>query len=149
MNIAVTRVAIVAAGFLAAALADAQEADLVLRNGVIWTVDDANPRAQAVAALRDRIVYVGTDAGVERHIGPGTRVIDLGGKLVTPGFYDNHVHFEGTGRLLYGLNLLDVSTRQTNLVFPEQGDDSHWKQHHLEERENEESVDIAGQRQRK
>ena len=112
MNIAVTRVAIVAAGFLAAALADAQEADLVLRNGVIWTVDDANPRAQAVAALRDRIVYVGTDAGVERHIGPGTRVIDLGGKLVTPGFYDNHVHFEGTGRLLYGLNLLDVSTEK-------------------------------------
>ncbi len=91
----------------------AQEADLVLRNGVIWTVDDETPRAEAVASLRDRIVYVGSDAGVDRHIGRNTRVIDLGGKLVTPGYNDNHVHFATTGRLLYGLNLLDVSDERT------------------------------------
>ncbi|MDH4107545.1 MAG: amidohydrolase [Gammaproteobacteria bacterium] len=109
MNIAVSRVAVAAALLFTALPAAAQEADLVLRNGIIWTVDDSNPRAEALASLRDRIVYVGSNAGVERYIGPGTRVIDLGGKLVTPGFYDNHVHFEGTGRLLYGLNLLDVS----------------------------------------
>ena len=87
----------------------AQEADLILRNGVIWTVDDDNPRAEAVASLGDRIVYVGSNAGVEKFRGNGTRVIDLDGKLVMPGFNDNHVHFESTGRLLYGLNLLDVS----------------------------------------
>ena len=54
----------------------------------------------------------GSNAGVAAHIGPDTEVIDLGGAFVTPGFYDNHVHFEGTGRLLYGLNLLDVSDEQ-------------------------------------
>jgi len=92
-----------------AGMAVAQEADLVLRNGVVWTVDEGNPRAEAIASLRDKIVYVGSDAGVEQYIGAATRVVDLTGKLVMPGFNDNHVHFESTGRLLYGLNLLDVS----------------------------------------
>ncbi len=96
-------------GCLISAAGLAQEADLVLRNGVIWTVDDDNPRAEAVASLGDRIIYVGDDAGIGAHIGPDTQIIDLGGALVTPGYNDNHVHFASTGRLLYGLNLLDVS----------------------------------------
>ena len=87
----------------------AQVADLVVRNGVIWTVDEDNPRAEALASLGEQIIYVGDDAGVARHIGPETRVVDLDGKFVTPGYNDNHVHFASTGRLLYGLNLLDVS----------------------------------------
>ena len=87
----------------------AQQADFVARNGVIWTVDEANPRAEAIAALNGRLIYVGSSDGVARHIGPDTEIIDLDGAFVTPGFYDNHVHFESTGRLLYGLNLLDVS----------------------------------------
>ena len=91
----------------------AQEADLVLRSGVIWTVDDDNPRAEAIASAGDRILYVGSNSGVERFIGADTKVVDLAGKFVTPGFYDNHVHFESTGRLLYGLNLLDVSDEKS------------------------------------
>jgi len=91
----------------------AQTADLVARNGVIWTVDEKNPRAEALASLNGRLIYVGSNRGVEQHIGPNTTVVDLGGSFVTPGFYDNHVHFEGTGRLLYGLNLLDVSDEAT------------------------------------
>jgi hypothetical protein len=91
----------------------AQEADLVLRNGVIWTVDDDNPRAEAMASAGDRILYVGSNSGVERFVGADTEVVDLAGKFVTPGFYDNHVHFESTGRLLYGLNLLDVSDEKS------------------------------------
>ncbi len=87
----------------------AQDADLVIRNGTIWTVDDNNPRAEAIASRNGKIIYVGSDVGAAQHIGATTEVIDLGGAFVTPGFYDNHVHFEGTGRLLYGLNLLDVS----------------------------------------
>ena len=86
-----------------------QQADFVARNGNIWTVDEANPQAQALAALNGRFIYVGSDDGVENHIGAETEVIDLDGAFVTPGFYDNHVHFESTGQLLYGLNLLDVS----------------------------------------
>jgi len=87
----------------------AQDADFVVQNGVIWTVDDDNPRAEAIAARNGRIIYVGSNAGAAQHIGSATEVVDLDGSFVTPGFYDNHVHFEGTGRLLYGLNLLDVS----------------------------------------
>lgn len=90
----------------------AQEADLILRNGVIWTVDDANPQVESVATLDGKIIYAGSNSGVGKHIGDRTRVIDLKGKFVVPGFNDNHVHFAGTGRLLYGLNLLDVSDEQ-------------------------------------
>jgi len=93
----------------AAPAAWAQNADLVVRNGTIWTVDDDNPGAEAFAVQDGRFVYVGSDAGVKQHIGPETEVIDVDGAFVTPGFYDNHVHFESTGQLLYGLNLLDVS----------------------------------------
>lgn len=94
---------------LAAPAAAAQQADLVLLNGSIWTVDYEQPQAEAVASLDDRIDDVGDNDGAARHIGDGTQVVDLGGAFVTPGFNDNHVHFASTGRLLYGLNLLDVS----------------------------------------
>jgi predicted amidohydrolase YtcJ len=90
-----------------------QEADVVFRNGVIWTVDENKPRAEAVASLGGRLVYVGSDEGVQAYIGDSTEIIDLEGQFVTPGYYDNHVHFEGTGRLLYGLSLLDVSDEET------------------------------------
>jgi predicted amidohydrolase YtcJ len=103
---------IVVALAAAAAPASAQVADFVARNGVLWTVDEANPEAEAVAALNGRLIYVGSNDGVAAHIGPQTEVVDLQGAFVTPGFYDNHVHFEGTGRLLYGLNLLDVSDEE-------------------------------------
>ena len=106
------KISIVFALLAAAAAAAAEDADLVLQGGFVWTVDEDNPGAEAIAVVRDRIVYVGADAGVEQYIGAETRVIDLDGKLVVPGFNDNHVHFEGTGRLLYGLNLLDVSTER-------------------------------------
>ncbi len=96
-------------GCIAAPAVSAQHADLVARNGKLWTVDDSNPSAEALAVLDGRFIYVGSDVGIDQHIGPDTEVIDLDGAFVTPGFYDNHVHFESTGQLLYGLNLLDVS----------------------------------------
>jgi len=94
---------------MSAAVAQDQVADLILQNGVIWTVDQDQPQAEAVASRGDRILFVGSTADVAEYRGPDTRVIDLQGKLVIPGFNDNHVHFESTGRLLYGLSLLDVS----------------------------------------
>ena len=109
MKTVVMAVTVLCVSLLATLRAGAEEADLVLQNGVIWTVDDESPRAEAIASLRDRIVYVGTNRGVREYISDETRIIDLDGKLVVPGFNDNHVHFESTGRLLYGLNLLDVS----------------------------------------
>jgi len=66
--------------------------DLAFVNGTIYTVDAANPLAEAVVVRGDAIVYVGTDAGATAFIGPHTDVRDLGGKLLLPGFIDTHLH---------------------------------------------------------
>ncbi len=67
-------------------------ADLVLTGGRIPTVDAARSWASAVAVRDGRIVAVGPDSAVAGHVGPGTRVIELRGRTVTPGFGDSHVH---------------------------------------------------------
>jgi predicted amidohydrolase YtcJ len=67
-------------------------ADLVLTGGSIQTVDAARSWAQALAVRDGRIVAVGTDAAVRPHVGPSTRVVELRGRTVTPGFQDAHVH---------------------------------------------------------
>ncbi|MGQ0703460.1 MAG: amidohydrolase family protein, partial [Gemmatimonadales bacterium] len=86
-----------------------QSADVILLNARIWTGDSTRPRAEAVAITGDRIAVVGSRAEVERLRGPGTRVVDLTGRFVTPGFIDNHTHFGQAGALLLGVNLLDVA----------------------------------------
>jgi predicted amidohydrolase YtcJ len=115
MNITKFRLALFAASIVAgfADPSHAVEADLVLRNAVIWTVNDEAPRAEAIAIKGDRFVYVGSADGVKKLVGANTRVVDLKGRFVTPGFIDNHVHFDQTGELLYGLNLLDVSDEKS------------------------------------
>ncbi len=67
-------------------------ADLVLRGGAIYTVDAARSWAEAVAVRGGRIVFVGTDDTVGALIGPATRVVELGGRFVMPGFHDSHLH---------------------------------------------------------
>jgi predicted amidohydrolase YtcJ len=67
-------------------------ADLVLNNGQVYTVDAARSWAEAIAISGDRIVYVGTNEGAAAFAGPKTRVLDLGGRFVLPGFHDRHVH---------------------------------------------------------
>jgi predicted amidohydrolase YtcJ len=69
-----------------------QPADLVLRGGRIATMDATRSWATALAVRAGRIVAVGTDLAVEDLIGPSTRVIELRGRTVTPGFQDAHVH---------------------------------------------------------
>jgi len=101
--------AIALAALSATALAGAEQADIVFRNGAIWTVDPDNPRAEAIAVSDSKILFVGSEKDVSSYINNDTQLIDLKRKLLLPGFNDNHVHFDQTGRLLYGLNLLDVS----------------------------------------
>jgi predicted amidohydrolase YtcJ len=67
-------------------------ADLVLKNGAVYTVDAARRWAGAVAVRSGRIVYVGEEDGIGAFVGPHTRVVDLAGKMVLPGFHDSHVH---------------------------------------------------------
>ena len=93
---------------LAAVGAAGQPADLVLLNGRVYTLDPGRRWAEGVAITGDRIAAVGTSVEVRRRAGPSTRVIDLKGGFVTPGFNDAHVHIDATGALLVGVNLLDV-----------------------------------------
>jgi predicted amidohydrolase YtcJ len=82
------------AGLLAScSLSRTPPADLVVRHGRVYTVDSARPWAEAVAIRRDRIVAVGDDSSIARFVGPTTRVVDAGGRLVLPGFTDAHIHF--------------------------------------------------------
>ena len=69
-----------------------EPADLVLRGGVVYTVDASRSWAQAVAIRKGRLAYVGSDRGVAAHVGPSTKVVELGGRLVLPGFVDAHIH---------------------------------------------------------
>ena len=67
-------------------------ADLVVRNAVIYTVDATRSWAQALAVKEGRIVFVGADRDTAAWIGPATKVVDAGGRLILPGFHDTHVH---------------------------------------------------------
>jgi predicted amidohydrolase YtcJ len=86
----------------------AAAADLVVLNGKIWTVNRAQPEAEALAVVRDRIVAVGTSADLRRMVGPKTRVLDAKGRRIVPGFYDSHVHLLGSGLRLSEVALKDA-----------------------------------------
>jgi len=72
------------------------EADVVLKNGVVYTVDPQRSVAEAVAVNGKDIIYVGTTSGAADFVGPQTEVIDLAGKMVLPGFIDSHAHVSAT-----------------------------------------------------
>ncbi len=72
-----------------------EKADLVLKNGVIQTMVDEKSTAQAVAIKGNEIVYVGDDSGIDKYVSSSTKVIDLIGQMVAPGFMDGHVHAPG------------------------------------------------------
>jgi predicted amidohydrolase YtcJ len=74
-----------------------EPADLVLTGAVVHTVNPRQPRAEAVAVRGRRIVAVGSAAEVRGRVGPATRVVDLGGATVVPGFDDSHAHLLGIG----------------------------------------------------
>ena len=71
--------------------ASAQEANLILVNGKVWTENPAQPSAQAVALDSSRILAVGDNAAIRKLARPDTRVIDLGGRLAIPGFIEGKV----------------------------------------------------------
>jgi predicted amidohydrolase YtcJ len=83
-------------------------AELVLCNGKIWTLNRAAPEAEALAVSRGRLVTVGRTDDVKPLVGPGTRVLDLHGRRVLPGFFDGHVHLLGSGLRLAEVALKDA-----------------------------------------
>jgi predicted amidohydrolase YtcJ len=86
-----------------AATAPVFEADLVVVNARVYTIDPARPRAEAFAVKDGRFVAVGSSADIRNLASARTRVIDAGGQTVTPGFIDTHCHVSGVGEL-YSVN---------------------------------------------
>ena len=80
-------------------------ADLIVHNAVVYTVNDAQPRAEAVAVRGGRFVVVGSNAEALKLRGPNTRVVDGGGRTMLPGLQDAHGHFTDLGESLQVLKL--------------------------------------------
>ncbi|HEY2551921.1 MAG TPA: amidohydrolase [Streptosporangiaceae bacterium] len=87
-------------------------ADILLTGGAVYRVDAARSWAQAVAVRGDRIAAVGSDAAVRALAGPATRIIDLAGRMLLPGFQDAHVHAAGGGLDRLRCDVTEVRTRE-------------------------------------
>jgi hypothetical protein len=87
-----------------------QQADMIITNAVIWTGNESQPLAEAMAVSGDTIVAVGTNREILKFEGSNTVVTDMGGKFVAPGFIDSHVHFLQGGLNLTSVQLRDAST---------------------------------------
>jgi len=90
--------------------------DLVLVNGRILTVDSRDTIAEAVAIAGGRLVAVGTTADIRARAGSATQVIDLGGRAVTPGLIDTHVHFTEVDQL-FNVDLSDPAITKMDDVL--------------------------------
>lgn len=84
---------------------EAQNMKTAFINGKIFTVNDNQTTAQAVVVENNKIIFVGSDDDANKFIDSNTNVINLNGKLMLPGFIDNHVHFITGGFYLLGIDL--------------------------------------------
>jgi len=91
-------------------------ADLVVRHARIYTVDATRSWAEALAVRDKRLLVVGTDQDVNAYLGPETRVVDAGGRLVLPGFHDSHVHPISAGMEARQCDLNGAATRDEVLA---------------------------------
>jgi predicted amidohydrolase YtcJ len=91
-------------------------ADIVFKNGNVYTADNKTPQAEAIAVKADRIVFVGSNAESQKYVGPNTRVVDLKGNTVLPGFTDSHQHLAGVGQREMTLNLEGITSLEEFLA---------------------------------
>jgi predicted amidohydrolase YtcJ len=91
-------------------------ADLVLLNGTVWTVNPAQPWAEAVAIKGDKILDAGSSQEISRMIRDSTQIIELKGDLVLPGFIDSHTHFLDGGFSLLSIRLRDAESREEFII---------------------------------
>src|SRR5262249_50574078 len=87
-------------------------ADLILVNAKVWTVNPDQPEAEAVAVHQGKIVAVGKSAEIRKLATKQTKVIDLKGRRVLPGFHDSHVHVLGGGLRLSQVALKDAKDEE-------------------------------------
>ncbi|MGZ5488090.1 MAG: amidohydrolase, partial [Candidatus Aminicenantales bacterium] len=86
--------------------------DLVLVNGRVWTGEAGQPWAEAVAVRDGKIFMAGKTSELRPLAGAGTKLVDLGGSLVLPGFIDSHTHFLAGGFALKSIQLREAKSRQ-------------------------------------
>jgi predicted amidohydrolase YtcJ len=87
-----------------------QDADIILLNGEIYTMDDKSPWAGSLSVTGNTITGVySSGTGASRDAGPNTRIIDLHGAFAVPGFIDAHVHFNNAGGLINDANLMKIA----------------------------------------
>ena len=109
------------------------KADVVFTNGNIYTVNEKQPRSNAIAVKNGRIVFVGTNAGAKKYLNKDTRVIDLKGSTVVPGMTDSHYHLMGVGLREVTLNLEGTTSLEdflANRMVPEK----HFQDHETDMR---------------
>src|SRR5262245_3760280 len=82
-----------------------ERAEIIFRNGNIYTVDERQPHAEALAVRNGRILFVGSNAQVKAYLGGNTRLVDLHGATVVPGLTDSHYHLSGVGEREISFNL--------------------------------------------
>ena len=97
-------------------VASIEAADIVFTNGNIYTVNERQPRAEAVAVKADRIIFVGSNADAKGYVGQTTRVVDLNGATVVPGLTDAHYHLMGVGQREMTLNLEGLTSLEDFLA---------------------------------
>jgi len=88
------------------------QVDLVALHGKVWTENPQQPEAEAFAVAGARILAVGTDAEIRKLAGPATKVLDLRGRRVVPGFNDAHVHLFAGGQGLASVQLRNVASHR-------------------------------------
>ncbi len=96
--------------FFLAACQTENQADLILYNGQVVTLDPSNPGTQAVAKKENKIMAVGSDSEILQLAGTSTEKIDLIGKMVSPGLIDAHVHILGIGKFLKNIDLTSAKS---------------------------------------
>ncbi|HSP06920.1 MAG TPA: amidohydrolase family protein, partial [Acidobacteriota bacterium] len=99
--------------FLPAGVAMCEEADLVLKNGTILTMEPSQPRAGAVAVKGDRIVWIGDAEGSAAWIGKNTKVIDLKNAFVYPGLIESHAHILSLGSSRVQIDLVGTPDKKS------------------------------------
>jgi predicted amidohydrolase YtcJ len=111
-----TRLVLVLIGWWAVTPLALVAADTIFTNGQVYTVNDQQPWAEAVVVEGDKITYVGDSEQALRHVGGGTRVIDLEGKMLLPGFIDSHFHpLTAALMLKLGVGMLELNTEEEYL----------------------------------
>ena len=98
------------------AIASAETAQTVFINGNIYTVNERQPRAEAIAVKGGRIIFVGSNADAKKYQSSETKTIDLAGKTVVPGLTDSHCHIFGIGEREMNLNLEGTETLEAFLA---------------------------------